>query len=627
MASYEYWQDDRHPPAYQNGAGGASSSSHHRQRSGPPMNAFDSSRAVADDYMYGLKNSNQINEQDNGAGIGAGRNAYMAPDTPSMYTDPYEYASTVAGPAGNPKPTTRAGAANVVGTRPNTNFLDHDPYASQPQQIQLNRSNTMNTLGPADSVSAHNLHARSQDLGTNGTFEEYNDDGYQEYPYRSSRDYHSRNYSHGGEGDVGAMYGASAASLPLKDHAGYMGYADDEDDEKRQRDHYWNENSKDDWERQHPPSLFANNMQGPTVPRKSADENVDDRRGLLAKMAGDGVRPGWGGSLEEQIERRRRGIGRQKYPILSWILSIAYIVVFIIELIKAKSATGQAIQLKPSVNPMIGPPFEFLISFGARFVPCMRKVPAVPLTTPLICLKDVSKSSVPSDQTCPLYEICGLPDASTYGQAYRFVTPIFIHAGFVHIGFNLLAQLTLGSQIEKIFSTPVFAVVFAAGGIGGNLLGGNFGLVGLPSVGASGAIYACISLELTDLLYNWQYEYRPRVRLIMSIVFTIIGFAIGLLPGLDNFAHIGGFAVGILGGALLGPAIHETRRHKIITWVIRVIAAGLLVGFFVGLSTNFYNSDDPSKACRWCRYLSCLPVFSQCKGNGLNVSTTSSTGN
>jgi hypothetical protein len=209
------------------------------------------------------------------------------------------------------------------------------------------------------------------------------------------------------------------------------------------------------------------------------------------------------------------------------------------------------------------------------------------------------------------------------------------------IGFNLLAQLTIGSQIEKIFSSPIFLVVFAAGGIGGNLLGGNFGLVGLPSVGASGAIYACISMELTDLLYNWRYEHRPKVRLVASIVFTIIGFAIGLLPGLDNFAHIGGFAVGILGGAMLGPSIHESRRHRIVTTVIRIIAAALLVGFFVGLATNFYNSQDPSKACTWCRYLSwwvslfyfemhvliifhSLPVFSQCKGNGLTITTTTS---
>lgn len=69
------------------------------------------------------------------------------------------------------------------------------------------------------------------------------------------------------------------------------------------------------------------------------------------------------------------------------------------------------------------------------------------------------------------------------------------------------------------------------------------------------------------------------MRLFVSIVFAIIGFAIGLLPGLDNFAHIGGFAVGTLGGLLFCPSIHETKRHRIITWVLRIISAGLLVGF------------------------------------------------
>lgn len=424
---YQHSSHSTQPPAY-NAAirfDGGGSTSHYRQGSGIPTNAFDSSRAVANERT-GDRYGYEEDDVGNGAGIGAGRNAYMAPDTPSMYTDPYEYASTVAGPAA--QMGAGMGTANVMGTRPDPNFLEHDPYPSQAYHAQLDRSNTIGTLGPADSISAHNLDARSRDLGTFDT-----DPGYQGYDdyhngdYRASRISHDYHTSNGGHDH----FDASRASLPLKDGAAYMGYADDEEDEKRQRDHYWNGDSKDDWDRRHPPSLFANAVQGPAVPRKSVEEHEDDRRGLLAALSGNGVKAGWGGSLEEQIQRRQKGIGRQRWPILSWILSVVYIIVFIIELIKAKSETGQAIQTKPSVNPMIGPPFEFLISFGARFVPCMRKVPDVPLTTPLVCLKDVAKSSVPSDQTCPLYEICGLPNANTYGQAYRFVTPMFLHAGFV----------------------------------------------------------------------------------------------------------------------------------------------------------------------------------------------------
>ena len=112
----------------------------------------------------------------------------------------------------------------------------------------------------------------------------------------------------------------------------------------------------------------------------------------------------------------------------------------------------------------------------------------------------------------------------------------------------------------------------------------------------------------------------------MSIVFAIIGLALGLLPGLDNFSHIGGFCVGLLGGLLFCPSIHPTGRHRTITWILRIAALGLLIGFFVGLATNFYNNPDPSKACTWCRYLSCLPVFNSCKNNGLTTTTVTTTG-
>lgn len=276
---------------------------------------FDGSRAgsfaVRDHQMPYLDSNRAIanGEQDNGAGIGAGRNAYMAPDTPSMYTDPFEYTSNVG-----TRPA--KGIANVTATRPDPNFLNYDPqdltYEAQGTQPDLQRNNTIGTLGPNDSVSAYNIPARSRHL--NSTENQYSN----VYPlgnqsYETDHYYHDAGYS----ADHGT-YDASAPNLPLKDHAAYMGYADDEEDEKRQRDQYWSD--KDAWDRQHPPSLFANNMQGPPVPQKSIDYPEEDRRGLLNTLTGRGSKAGWGGTVEDQIERRKKGMGRQRWPILSWIL-------------------------------------------------------------------------------------------------------------------------------------------------------------------------------------------------------------------------------------------------------------------------------------------------------------------
>ncbi|CEH17674.1 Rhomboid family proteins [Ceraceosorus bombacis] len=520
---------------------------------------FDSSRAIANGGNLGPA-PHTAAAAAGGAGVGAGANAYLQePETPSQYTDPFDQAHSDAPPV----PAVPA------------------PYGNQGYDYD-------------DSYHA--------------------DRGY------GGHGYHASQASVDDFAAAHGAYGSSTQALPLRHHAGAMGYAEDEDDEYRQMRDGGGYGYEDKSVAAHGPALFSNAM--PPPPR-GKDGDIEER-GLLGRIGKVGA--GWGGSVEEQIERRRKGVGRQRWPILSWILAIVYVAVFIVELIKAKSATGQAIQTKPQWNPMLGPPFEFLISFGARFVPCMRRVASVPTSTQLPCLNQLTQdaNSYTQDQLCPIWQLCGLPDADTVGQSYRYVTPIFLHAGFIHIIFNLLVQLTLCCQIEKLLSTPLYAILYIAGGIGGNLLGASFSLPGIPSVGASGAIYTCISVELVDLVYNWAHEYRAKTRLVMSLVFAAIGFGIGLLPGLDNWAHIGGFVVGTLGGMAVCPSIHLTKKHRIIIWVCRVIGLGLLIGFFIGIGVTA-NSEDPSKACSWCRYLTCIPAFSQCRGTGLTTSTSTST--
>lgn len=95
--------------------------------------------------------------------------------------------------------------------------------------------------------------------------------------------------------------------------------------------------------------------------------------------------------------------------------------------------------------------------------------------------------------------------SSRENHSLTFQSLLHAFSRLLDILFNLLVQFTLCAQIEKLISTPFYAIVYFCGGIGGFLLGGNFGLVGQPAVGASGAIYACISVELVDLIYNWKY--------------------------------------------------------------------------------------------------------------------------
>ncbi|KAM0751820.1 rhomboid-domain-containing protein [Meredithblackwellia eburnea MCA 4105] len=329
-----------------------------------------------------------------------------------------------------------------------------------------------------------------------------------------------------------------------------------------------------------------------------------------------------------RIEEHKRGVGVQRHPWACWTLSVVMTVVLVVELVRMAKLTGSPIQTKPSFNVMIGPSGSVLIDLGARFAGCMKFVTGVS-DIDWVCLANSNSATITaSEATCTMSDICGFggfPTASP-NQSFRFFVPIFLHAGIVHIILNLLAQCVSAAQVERQMGTPKFLLVYFPAGIFGFVLGANFALVGQPSVGASGAIFGTHAAILVDLLAHWGIEYRPKRKLFYLILEIVVGLALGLVPGVDNFAHIGGFAMGLLMSIILLPIIHQTRLHMIVFIVIRCIAAPLVFVMFIVLIKNFYD-NDPAEACEWCRYLSCWPTASNnhCKGTGLEtISSTSS---
>ncbi|EGO05403.1 hypothetical protein SERLA73DRAFT_174545 [Serpula lacrymans var. lacrymans S7.3] len=336
----------------------------------------------------------------------------------------------------------------------------------------------------------------------------------------------------------------------------------------------------------------------------------------MKRLFGTGKYP-----LDQRIEDKKRGIGRQKYPFVVWALTIAMVGVFINELVVNSRAQGTPVSLKPVVNPMLGPSESALINLGARFPPCMKIVQGVPETMQMACLNDTAN---PPNQLCSLEDICGFGGFhnQTPNQWFRFITAIFLHAGFIHIILNMIAQLTVSAQIEREMGSAGFLITYFAAGIFGNVLGGNFSLVGAPSIGASGAIFGTVAVTWVDLFAHWKYQYRPVRKLVFMTIELILGIALGYIPYVDNFAHLGGLCMGLLVGTTLYPVISPTKRHKLVMWGFRLAAIPLAIVLFVVLIRNFYTSD-PYAACSGCRYLSCIPTSSNnhCQGTGLTMTS------
>lgn len=151
------------------------------------------------------------------------------------------------------------------------------------------------------------------------------------------------------------------------------------------------------------------------------------------------------------------------------------------------------------------------------------------------------------------------------GEVWRFITPVFLHANFLHIFFNMCAQLVLGSTAEAMLGTLKFILLYFLCAIGGNMFGA---LVSSSlAVGASTAIVGILGLFISFVVVNWKrLDPNMKCLIICLIVFIIIMnlmFSVGGIDSsgpnvgsasfyqTDNYGHLGG----LLTGAFVGMFI------------------------------------------------------------------------
>jgi len=99
---------------------------------------------------------------------------------------------------------------------------------------------------------------------------------------------------------------------------------------------------------------------------------------------------------------------------------------------------------------------------------------------------------------------------------------------------------------------------------------------------------------------------HPKKALGKLISVTTVLFLIGLLPWVDNYAHLFGFLFGFLLSYALLPFVsfgqYDRHRKVFLIWVCLLTALAL----FVVLILLFYII--PVYDCKICSYLNCLPL-------------------
>jgi rhomboid protease GluP len=151
-------------------------------------------------------------------------------------------------------------------------------------------------------------------------------------------------------------------------------------------------------------------------------------------------------------------------------------------------------------------------------------------------------------------------EAIREGQVWRFVTPIFLHGNISHLIVNALSLLWLGVQMESIYGSRKYFLIYMTAGVAGNIA--SFYRSPEPSLGASGAIFGLIGAGLIfPLRYRNLMDEATRSRILTQLlIVTVANLAIGLVvPHVDNWAHMGGLIGGAFVALFLLPDVLDER--------------------------------------------------------------------
>lgn len=140
-----------------------------------------------------------------------------------------------------------------------------------------------------------------------------------------------------------------------------------------------------------------------------------------------------------------------------------------------------------------------------------------------------------------------------YGQYYRLLTSVFMHFGVSHLMNNMLVLFVLGDNLERALGHVKYLIFYLLCGIGANIVSMTVDLMtGSIAVGAgaSGAIFGVVGgLVYAVGINRGRLEDLTSRQLGAMILLTLYhGFT---SMNVDNAAHIGGLATGVLLGVLL----------------------------------------------------------------------------
>nr|CAD7442009.1 unnamed protein product [Timema bartmani] len=218
-----------------------------------------------------------------------------------------------------------------------------------------------------------------------------------------------------------------------------------------------------------------------------------------------------------------------------------------------------------------------------------------------------------------LDDVCGMIaffSPETPDQFYRLWMSLFLHAGIFQLAITLVIQYFLMRDLEKLTGSLRIMIIYMGSGVAGNLASAIF-VPYRADVGPSGAQFGLLACLIVEVLNAWMMLKQPEQALLKLIGITLVLFLFGMLPWVDNYAHLFGFIFGFLLSYALMPFVsfgdYDRQKKVCLVWVCLLSSLFL----FTALVVLFYII--PVYDCEVCSYFNCVPLTTDfCASQNIN---------
>ena len=168
--------------------------------------------------------------------------------------------------------------------------------------------------------------------------------------------------------------------------------------------------------------------------------------------------------------------------------------------------------------------------------------------------------------------------AWSLGWWWTILTANYLHGSLLHIFFNMMWVRNLAPVSTDVYGPARTFVIFNISGVAGFYVSNV--MSGVPTIGASGGIFGLLaalivygrrrgSSMMSSQLWQW------------AIILGVFGF---IMPGINNWAHGGGFA----GGWIVGQLMGLSDEHRESAGVI-ILALSLIALTVIGIGLSFVS--------------------------------------